>query len=206
MNNNIIHGDNANGNFAVELPVESVPEQEIICVLDKSTSMQMTASEAVEGFNKFLIEQAKIGPAKLTVVWFDNGFYVGYEGPIADMPPLTEWPIGGTTALTDAIGKTFDYWMLKNDNLLKGSKVIMAIITDGQENDSQVYNTSQVKELMEKHRHFGWNVLFLAADQDAWEAGQKYGIAKNMSVAYDSACTARGFDAYSATVSNLRAG
>ena len=106
---------------------------EIICVLDKSGSMEMVATDARGGFNQFIKDQQKIGEANLTLIWFDHAFSVGYEGKLSEMKPIDEWPIGGMTALRDAIGFTFAH-VKPRFTIESPEKVILAILTDGHEN------------------------------------------------------------------------
>lgn len=178
--------------------------QEIICVLDKSGSMQSVRNDAVEGFNAFIEEQQKIGDANLTVVWFDHGFEVGYEGKLSEMKTLESWPSGGMTALTDAIGKTFNH-VQDRFSMESPEKVIMAILTDGEENSSKEFDNKAVSELITEHQtKYGWNVIFLAADQDAWSVAQHYGILKENAISYASADTRAAFTSYSQSVSMSR--
>ena len=54
---------------------------EVVCVLDKSSSMGNMQEEAIEGYNAFLKDQQKIeGDAKLTLVLFDTVYKVVEDG------------------------------------------------------------------------------------------------------------------------------
>lgn len=178
--------------------------QEIICVLDKSGSMQATGSDAVGGFNKFLRDQKLIGEANLTVVWFSDKFEVGYEGKLSEMKEITSWPSGGWTAMYDAIGKTFNH---VGPRFSKESpeKVVMAILTDGLENASSEFTALSISNLVKEHQDkYGWTVIYLAADQDAWAAAKQIGIAQVNTVSYSSNNTRDGFDSYTKLVSSAR--
>lgn len=150
--------------------------QEIICVLDKSASMASVANEATAGFNQFLEDQKKVGEANITVVFFDNEWNLYYSGRLSGCRPLEHWPYGGMTALYDGIGKTIDF-VKERFTKTKPEKVVMAILTDGGENCSQGFNQSQVAELLKEHQgKYGWDVIFLASNQDAWCAAQSLNI------------------------------
>lgn len=180
--------------------------QEIICVLDKSGSMRAVADDAVGGFNAFLETQKKVGPANLTVVWFDEGFMVGYSGPLQECQPLERWPDGGMTALTDAIGKTFNLVRDRFDRE-KPEKVVMAILTDGQENSSVEFDKEMVASLIVEHEtKYNWDVHFLAANQDAWATGQQYGMKQANTVNVSTNDMGQAFDSYSASVTRSRMG
>ena len=178
--------------------------QEIICVLDRSGSMSSVKNDAVEGFNKFIKDQQEIDDANLTVIWFDDGFKVGYEGLLSEFSLLDNWPMGGSTALRDAIGKTFNH---VSDRFRKEQpeKVIMAILTDGYENSSVEFTQEVVADLIKHHKSkYGWEVIFLAADQDAWATAKHFGISKEHAINYRSADTRDGFASYSSVVASLR--
>lgn len=178
--------------------------QEIICVLDKSGSMQTVAGDAVGGFNKFLADQQAVGNANLTVIWFDDKFTVGFEGKIAEMQPLQSWPSGGSTALTDSIGKTFGH-VKDRFSREKPEKVIMAILTDGEENASREFTKEKVADLIKEHQEkYAWDVIFLAADQDAWSVAKDYAIKQSNAFSYASAQTQDAFGLYSASVTRSR--
>tara|TARA_Y100000310_G_scaffold325646_1_gene389395 strand:+ start:1532 stop:2077 length:546 start_codon:yes stop_codon:yes gene_type:complete len=178
--------------------------QEIICVLDISGSMQVVADDAKGGFNKFLEDQKKVGEANITIVWFDDGFKIKYEGKLSGAKPVDYWPPGGMTALRDAVGKTFNH-VKERFTKEEPEKVIMAILTDGHENASKEFTQETVKALVMEHREkYNWDVIFLAADQDAWDTGQHYGIAMKNCINYSSNDTQRGFDSYSNLISSSR--
>lgn len=179
--------------------------QEIICVLDKSGSMQSVKEEALGGLNKFIKDQQAIGEANITIVWFDNDFEVAYEGKLEDLKPFKEWPWGGMTSLRDAIGKTF-YHVKDRFSKEQPEKVIMAILTDGYENTSKEFSQETVAALIEDHQtNYAWDVIFLAADQDAWAAAKKFNILKGNAINYNSQDTISAFDTYSQTVACARA-
>jgi len=178
--------------------------QEIICILDKSGSMQSVARDALGGLNKFIEDQQKVGEANITIVWFDNDIEFGYEGKLSDLKPFKEWPYEGMTALRDAIGKTFNH-VMPRFSLEKPEKVVMAILTDGHENSSKEFSQSQVSKLITDHQeNHEWDVIFLAADQDAWETAQHFGIRKSNTINYRSVDTIGGFAEYSKTVACAR--
>ena len=180
--------------------------EEIICVLDMSGSMASVRDDALGGFKEFLKEQKTLGDPNITIIWFDDSFEVGYEGKLADMPEPTVWPIRGMTALNDAIGKTFRH-VAERFNREHPEKVTMAILTDGEENDSKEFSKSAVADLIKEHQDkYNWDVIFLAADQDAWAVAQDYNIKKTNAINYSSDRTYDGFAAMASTVLASRVG
>jgi hypothetical protein len=87
-------------------------------------------------------------------------------------------------------------------------KVIVAVITDGQENHSQEYTASQVcQKVTQQQDGYNWEFIFTGANQDAIFEAKKLGIKGKMSATYDG--TRRGiqktFSGISCATSALRA-
>lgn len=177
--------------------------QEIICVLDGSGSMNSVKSDALGGFNQFLKEQKEIPEAaNITIAWFDSKFKIGYEGSLADCPELDAWQIGGMTAMYDGIGKAIAH---RRPQLEKSDAVIIAILTDGYENASQEYTQDNIASLLkELQDDFNWDVIFLAADQDAWSVARTLNIPKDNAFSYDSMETVKGMSTYTSAVTRSR--
>ena len=172
----------------------SKPLAEIVCVIDRSGSMNVIKSDAIGGFNSFLADQKKLdGSANLTLVLFDHEYDRAINGVDIDMvAPLTEktYRPRGTTALLDAIGRTLDDLAQRLEHTPKSKQpdqVMVAILTDGLENASYDYTREKVFEkiqYLQKHRD--WQFIFLAANQDAIQSGAELGIARDRSVHFDS--------------------
>lgn len=178
--------------------------QEIICVLDKSASMRAVAIEAKNGFNHFIEEQKKLGEANLTVIFFDNTWECYYHGKLSEYKSLDNWPAGGFTALYDAIGKTI-HSVKDRFSREKPEKVIMAILTDGFNNASVEFNEISAGELVREHQEkYGWEVIYLGADQDAWAVAQTLNIPKQNVFNYASSNTRAAFGVMGQSVSSYR--
>jgi uncharacterized protein YegL len=157
---------------------------EIICIIDRSGSMSIIRDDAIGGFNTFLEEQKKIpGEASLTLVQFDTEYEIVHENKhLTDVPPLTiaSYIPRGATALLDAIGKTIDSVGLRLSNTPKDklpAKVIVAILTDGEENSSKQYTNEKIKSMIEHQTEkYSWEFIFLGANQDAFATAGMYGI------------------------------
>ena len=158
---------------------------EIAFILDRSGSMKPLTNEAIGRFNAFLeTQQRESGAAALiSLVLFDNEYLLVYRSQdIHQVPKLTEqvYQARGTTALLDAIGITIDGLGEKLDKTpepLRPGKVIIAILTDGLENASQRYTRPMIAERI-KHQSekYGWEFVFLAANQDAFLTGTALGV------------------------------
>ena len=75
------------------------------------------------------------------------------------------------TALLDAVGRTIDDVGARLASLpedQRPAKVIIAIFTDGLENASRVFTTEKLAaSIKHQQEKYGWEFLFLAANQDA---------------------------------------
>lgn len=157
---------------------------EIVVVMDKSGSMASIRDDAMGAFNTFLGEQKKAeGEAVLTLTLFDTVYDIVHtRKPIKDVPALTTgtYVPSGFTALLDAVGRTIDEVgkrLATTAEADRPERVVMVIITDGQENSSREYRRQTV---MDKIQHqtdkYQWEFVFLAAGKDAMEEAQNIGI------------------------------
>ncbi|MEI6422407.1 MAG: vWA domain-containing protein [Lentisphaerota bacterium] len=167
---------------------------EIAVVIDESGSMKNLANDTIGGFNTFLEDQkACPGTARLTVVKFNTGYDKLYDGvELQSAKPLTaeNYRPGGMTALYDAIGQAINAVGTRLANEpedQRPGKVIVAILTDGEENSSKEFTQEKIAEMI-KHQteKYNWNFMFLAANQDAWKAGGSLGVTNCVNYAADS--------------------
>lgn len=157
---------------------------EIICIIDRSGSMNQIKSDAIGGFNAFLEQQKKLpGEANLTYIQFDTEYEVVHENkPLQAVDPIDEniFIPRGATALLDAIGKTLDATgerLAHTPEKNKPEKVIVVILTDGHENASTQYNRSKIQKMISHQREvYSWDFIFLAANQDALAEAKTIGI------------------------------
>lgn len=161
---------------------EELMKVEIACVLDRSGSMTTIRDDAIGGFNAFLKDQQAIpGEAKLTLALFDDQYDVIHDAvDIASVPELTAETFvpRGWTALYDAVGRTIDGIGARLSAAQdKPEKVIFVILTDGMENRSKEYTQERIAEMI-KHQSekYGWEFIFLAANQDAFATGAQMNI------------------------------
>lgn len=183
----------------------------IAMLTDRSGSMNSVADDAVGGINNFLAEQRKL-PGKCTVriSQFDDHYEVVCESlPVDDVPEQYLLP-RGMTALMDAWGKLITEFgeelaALPEDR--RPGNVIFVVTTDGMENASKEWTRerlyAKVKEQQEK---YGWQFLYLGADQDAVKIGGSYGVARGQTMSFDntSAGNQAAYAAMTTTVSAVR--
>lgn len=186
---------------------------EILCIIDRSGSMSSIRADAEGGFNSFVAEQKKVpGDARLTITEFDTVYdYVCKGVDIKDAPEYRLVP-RGSTALLDAMGRTMEEQGKRISDEKWAEKVIMVIVTDGQENSSREFTGARIKEMTEHAQKNGWSFIYLAANVDVSKTAAAMGInlksAMNSTQAY--AATAAGvrgvYTNASLSVTNLRGG
>jgi uncharacterized protein YegL len=183
---------------------------DITMIVDRSTSMTPYIKETIEGYNKFLDEQKKVpGKAVISLVTFQSEVEPVYVAkPIQEAPELTvkTYRTDGWTAMNDAIGVTIQKIGNRLDALEevnKPDKVIVVIITDGEENRSQEFagvdGYNRVAEMIEHQQNrYNWQFLFLGANIDVSKVAGGLRIAHSAQLHY--AHDAKGVqDAYVAT-------
>ena len=181
-----------------------------ICVLlDRSGSMAAIKSDMEGGLDGFVEEQKKLeGECRFSFARFDTEFeWVHERIPIADVRHLALEP-RGMTALNDAFGKTLIDLdkALAEDISAKPDKVIVCVITDGEENSSREFRKEQVKNLVSEHA--SWEFVFLGANVDAFAEGASYGVGHDTTMAYAATgdSVAASFQAFTVNTSSLRGG
>ena len=167
---------------------------EIVCIIDKSGSMDSIKNDAIGGFNAFLEGQKKVkGKANLTLVLFDTTYNMVYENvPVKKAKELTKdtYVPGGCTALLDAVGKTIDdvgERLNMTHEKDRPCKVIFCILTDGQENSSEKFTRKQIFDMIShQHGKYNWEFIYLGANQDSFAEAGSIGIAKGSTLNYNT--------------------
>jgi hypothetical protein len=174
-------------------------------LLDRSGSMESIRSDTEGGFDAFIAEQrSQPGTCRVTLAQFDDAYEEVYaDRLVADVPPLSLQP-RGTTALLDSIGRLVGEAGARLAALPEDARpgvVVVGIMTDGHENASRELTHPQVKALIERQtRDYGWQFLYLGADQDAIEVGASIGVPSANSLTYSRGRVA---DAMAATSRNI---
>lgn len=189
---------------------------EIVFIMDGSGSMELIRDDAISGFNAFIEGQREVpGEARFTLVLFNTEHMRRYDGvPLADVRPLGRhnYCPKGFTALLDSIGSTIDAVGVRLSNTKiedLPEKVIVAILTDGNENASKEYTHSQIlAKITEQREIWKWEFLFLAANQDAIKTGSAIGIDPDQAVNFapTSDGTKLAFDTMSTRTAAFRRG
>src|SRR5262245_8616502 len=156
----------------------------VAIILDRSGSMDALRDDAIGGFNTLLEDQkTKAGDSRLLLVQFDDQYEIVFDAvPIAEVPPLTRATFvpRGQTALLDAIGRTIADVEARLGRLSaeeRPASVLIAVITDGEENASREYSATVVRDRITACRaELGWEFLFLGTSAASVEESQSWGI------------------------------
>lgn len=154
---------------------------DITLIVDRSGSMRSCASEAQNGINVFIKEQKeKVGNAIFSLMQFDvEHEYIFESLPISNVGRYKLEP-RGMTALLDAVGKVITETGKRLENMNEEDRpglVVIAIITDGEENASHNFTKDQIKEMIEHQQSvYNWQFTFLGANQDAFSEAGEIGI------------------------------
>ena len=188
---------------------------ELVFILDKSGSMSGLEEDTIGGFNSMINEQKeKDGICYVSTVLFSDYSTVLHDRiRLADVPEMTknDYRVSGCTALIDAIGdaihhiETIHKYAREED---VPAKTLFVITTDGLENASRKYSSSEVKWMIEqKKEKDGWEFVFIGANIDAVETAKHFGINSDRAVDYhaDKRGTHVVFSAVSKMVGNARA-
>ncbi|BDH55552.1 vWA domain-containing protein [Tsukamurella sp. PLM1] len=161
----------------------------IYFLLDRSGSMASIKQATEQGFDAFIAEQRSgDGECIVSLAQFDTEYTPVFQGlPVADVRPLTLIP-RHSTALLDSMGRLIHdagQELAALDEDQRPGTVIVAIMTDGLENSSTEYTHAAIKAMVEHQTDkYGWQFLYMGADQDAIEVGRSIGVKDEYSVTY----------------------
>jgi len=178
-------------------------------LLDRSGSMQSIKDDTEGGFDAFIEEQRKQpGECRVTLAQFDDQYEEVYRDlPIAEVPKLRLQP-RGSTALLDSIGRLVGEAGSRLASLPEEQRpgvVIVGIMTDGHENASRELTHPQVKAMIEHQtKGYGWQFLYMGADQDAIEVGSSIGVSASHSMTYSRGRVAAAMAATSRNIGRTR--
>lgn len=147
---------------------------DVIVIVDESGSMKTMGDEPVQAVNAFLEEQ-KINSvddgSTFTLITFSDGPNV-----LVDHTPIMcakeidndSYNPGGSTSLNDVI-----CWTIGNElDCDNPNNKIVLIITDGAENSSRNYSTSDTRRMIaDCQDNHDWKFIFLGANIDAFATG-----------------------------------
>lgn len=164
---------------------------EIVIILDRSGSMQSIKKDMEGAFDAFIKDQQALKEeCRVSLIQFDNTVQTVYENVnLDDVKPLIIEPRGGT-ALLDAVGTTINavgQRLAAMSEATRPTKVLVAIITDGEENASHEFTYEKIKAMVDHQtQKYNWQFAYMGANQDAFRVGGYMGISSNAIINYQS--------------------
>lgn len=158
-----------------------------LIILDESGSMESIKRAAINGMNETVQSirdaQKKHGDQEhiVSLVSFNSSEIKGIYDcvPVAEVKELTdkEYVPDCCTPLYDAMGLSLNHLRAKvNDE----DKVLVTIITDGEENSSSEYNSAAIKALVDSLKEKGWVFAYIGANQDVLKVAQTISVTNVM--------------------------
>jgi hypothetical protein len=158
--------------------------------------MEYIRDDVIGGVNTFLAEQKKVaGDATLTLVQFDSQdpyeviHHVAELSEIQDLTRETFVP-RASTPLLDAMGRginDLDASLAAMDEKERPARVVMVVVTDGQENASQEFRKDQIEKMLKEKQEAGWQVVFLSEDLNAIGDIMASGVSRGYTYAFGAA-------------------
>ena len=174
----------------------------IIILLDKSGSMTDNIEQTLTGFNEFIENQKQLNDGetcRISLYTFSDCLEIIYENrELKDAELLTRenYKPEGCTALLDSMGEILQ-------KLTEDEKTVFLIITDGEENSSQTYNSEQIRESIESRRDY-LETVYIGSNQDAILAASNIG--SQAALNYDDNHTQVVYKNLSAAMTRVRTG
>lgn len=179
-------------------------------VLDQSSSMQSVKEATISGFNEYTktLQADKGVEYTFDLTVFDSTVTKkAVNKPLSSLEPLTDssYRPSGNTALYDAVCDTIA------GHEGDGGKWIVVILTDGEENASNRWDSEQFAAMVKALNAAGnVTITFLGANQDAWVKAQKWGIHKGNAINFVASSAGvgaafRGMATGTSNVANMQA-
>lgn len=185
----------------------------LVLVADRSGSMAGISHDMNGGIRTLLAEQAKQPGALIVDIWtFDSIVDHPYDWVRPDDVKADVILPRGSTALNDALGVAIVSTGTRLASMPEDErpgKVIVCVVTDGQENSSQEYSIGAIREMITKQTdEYGWEFMFLAANIDAFATAGQYNLGHAATLQYDAtgAGAAGSMAAASAGITRSRMG
>lgn len=179
----------------------------VTLLLDQTGSMNKVKSQTIEAINAYISHLKEGGDdIRFSLIMFDapwpaeqmelEKLHVGRK--IAEVPELmdADYQPRGMTPLIDAAFQTIRAVeaSLKGKS---GTKVVIAIQTDGDENASRENSWNDLKALIADKERDGWQFNFMGAGINAYQQSERMGISRSKTISYgmDKKSTHSAFEA-----------
>jgi len=165
------------------------PTIHIVNIIDCSSSMsgpKMRAANTTIGKDIELIKSTKNINYTYSLVSFSNNYKIQthYLFSTADQVRKLELVSGGMTALYQAVGSTLE--KIK-ENVKPTDKIIVSIITDGEENDStgKWANWQTLSKFIKELQETNFTITFVGTEQDVHRVVRDLNVDFSNTVSYD---------------------
>lgn len=203
-----------------ETKTEAPTRTLVTLLLDRSGSMSLVKADTVGAINAYRERlKASGGNIRYSQVHFDSDYQGHMElqkilvaQPVSELGrmELDEFQPRGGTPLIDAACMTIRAVAdsLAEAGKAEGTKVVIAIQTDGDENMSRENTWPVLKALIAEKEALGWEFVFMGAGIDAYSQGARMGIRASNTVSYgtDKAATEAAFAETAANTAMFAAG
>lgn len=159
-----------------------------LIILDESGSMSVIKQQAINGLNE-TIQTIRSAQDKhegqehyLSLVTFNgDAIKIIYQctpvSNVKEMVPSQYMP-NCSTPLYDAIGTALNELRPK---VAPDDKVLVTVITDGEENSSVEYSGKTIKTMIEELKEAGWVFVYIGANQDVEKVAGTISVTNIMS-------------------------
>lgn len=162
-----------------------------IIIMDRSGSIASILAGQQSGLAEFLGSEGRV-PGKVTVSLWDFDDEIRCLHSMASLDAVKGYRIEprGWTALHDAVGDAVTAEGEKLAALPEDERpedVTVIIASDGEENRSRRCTGLEVKAMLEHQQAaYGWRVIYMGTNQDAFAEGAKIGTQSGLTVNYAS--------------------
>jgi|WetSurMetagenome_2_1015567.scaffolds.fasta_scaffold11116_7 hypothetical protein len=185
---------------------------DVTLIVDRSGSMERCKNDAQGGINAFIADQkTKEGECNFTFIEFDTEYDIIHNcRPIRDVPTDYVLKPRGWTRLRDTVGRAVNEIgarLLATPEPERPGLVVVAIVTDGEDNRSVEFTKEQLKQQIEHQQNvYNWKFTYLGANQNAIVEGTSLGISPGGIADYNIHNTTCTFGALMSNVSRMREG
>ena len=174
-------------------------------VLDRSGSMALIQDDTIGGFNTYLntLKSKAVKGLRFSLTQFDtqsvDEIYKAVKiKEVKELTKETFVPRSGTP-LIDTVCRAIKSAEQYAD---KDTKVVISILTDGQENSSTEFEWDDLKRLISQQEELGWEIDFMGAGIDAYAQGARMGVPDSNTMSYDKSDSRATMDSFRARASN----
>ena len=168
-------------------------------ILDASSSMTSIKQQIIEGFNEqvdriITLSQKSDIKSFAGLTTFSTTVDIKFTAEDVDnLYKLDDYNYNtmGATAMNDAIALSVKALDEKLGGLMDACNVVVTVLTDGEENASRQYCSTQIADIIEEYREqYGWTFTFIGANIDVEELASRMNISRGNTLSFSS--TAEG--------------